>query len=78
MGLGGALGVIYDNYWVSGNVVNDAYYAAPTEAMAEMLPTLKKQQLQDYTNIILEGDLINLIPSWRTGISSEGKKSHRK
>lgn len=22
-----------------------------------MLPTLKKQQLQDYTNIILEGDL---------------------
>ncbi len=37
--------------------MNDAYYAAPTEAMAEMLPTLKKQQLQDYTNIILEGDL---------------------
>ena len=56
-GPGGALGVIYDNYWVPGNVVNDAYYAAPTEAMAEMLPTLKKQQLQDYTNIILEGDL---------------------
>ena len=56
-GPGGSLGVIYDNYWVSGNVVNDAYYAAPTEAMAEMLPTLKKQQLQDYTNIILEGDL---------------------
>ena len=33
------------------------HISAPTEAMAEMLPTLKKQQLQDYTNIILEGDL---------------------
>lgn len=53
----GALDVIYDQYWKTGNVVNDAYYAAPTEVMTEKLPTLNKQQLQDYTSIILDGDL---------------------
>lgn len=56
-GPNGALGVMYDEYWTPGNVVNDAYYAAPTETMTEKLPTLKKQQLQDYTSIILEGNM---------------------
>lgn len=56
-GPGGSLGVMYDEYWTPGNYVNDAYYAAPTEAMTEKLPTLKKQQLQDYTSIILEGNI---------------------
>ncbi len=56
-GPGGSLDVIYDEYWTPGNVVNDAYYAAPTETMTEKLPTLDKQQLQDYTTIILEGNL---------------------
>lgn len=56
-GPGGSLGVIYDNYWETGNMVNDAYYAAPTETMTEKLPTLKKQQLEDYTKIILDGDI---------------------
>ncbi|HJC23671.1 MAG TPA: extracellular solute-binding protein [Candidatus Eisenbergiella merdavium] len=56
-GPGGALNVIYDEYWTPENVVNDAYYAAPTETMTEKLPTLNKQQLQDYTTIILEGNL---------------------
>ena len=47
--------------------------------MAEMLPTLKKQQLQDYTNIILEGDL-DKFDSFVANMesASEGKKSHRK
>lgn len=48
---------MYDEYWTPGNVVNNAYYAAPTETMTEKLPTLEKQQLQDYTTIILEGNL---------------------
>ena len=56
-GPGGALNVMYDEYWTPGNVVNNAYYAAPTETMTEKLPTLEKQQLQDYTTIILEGNL---------------------
>lgn len=56
-GPGGSLNVIYDEYWTPGNVVNNAYYAAPTETMTEKLPTLEKQQLQDYTTIILEGNL---------------------
>lgn len=56
-GPNGSLSVMYDEYWTSGNYVNDAYYAAPTETMTEKLPTLKKQQLQDYTTIILEGNI---------------------
>lgn len=56
-GPNGALSVIFDQYWTPGNIVNDAYYAAPTETMTEKLPTLNKQQLQDYTNIILEGNM---------------------
>lgn len=56
-GPNGSLNVIYDNYWTGNNVVNDAYYAAPTETMTEKLPTLKKQQVQDYTSIILEGNM---------------------
>lgn len=53
----GSLSVIYEKYWKPGNVVNDVYYAAPTETMTEKLPTLKKQQLQDYTSMILDGNL---------------------
>lgn len=56
-GPNGSLSVMFDEYWTPGNVVNDAYYAAPTETMTEKLPTLKKQQLQDYTSIILEGNM---------------------
>lgn len=56
-GPNGALNVINDEYWETGDVVNDAYYAAPTETMTEKLPTLNKQQLQDYTTIILEGNM---------------------
>lgn len=56
-GPGGSLSVIYDNYWETGNMVNDAYYAAPTETMTEKLPTLKKQQLEDYTTMILDGNV---------------------
>ena len=68
-GPGGSLNVIYDEYWTSGNVVNDAYYAAPTETMTEKLPTLDKQQLQDYTTIILEGNLDafdEFVENWNT------------
>jgi len=55
-GPGGALGVM-NTYWEEGNYVEEAYYAAPTETMTEKQSTLDKQMLQDYTTIILEGDL---------------------
>ena len=56
-GPGGALDVILTGTGRPAMLVNDAYYAAPTETMTEKLPTLNKQQLQDYTNIILEGNM---------------------
>ncbi len=56
-GPGGSLNLMFDQYWTPENVVNDAFYAAPTDTMAEKLPTLKKQQVQDYTTMILEGNM---------------------
>ena len=52
----GSVEVMYNNYWVPGNIVTDAYYVAPTESMTGMLPTLNKKQVESYTKVILDGN----------------------
>lgn len=48
---------VMKKYWDEGNYVINGYYGAPTPTMTEKLSTLEKQQLTDYTKIILGGDI---------------------
>lgn len=55
-GPGGSLTVM-KKYWDDGNVMPDEFYGAPTQTMSEKLSTLKKQELTDFTSIILGAPL---------------------
>lgn len=61
-GPGGTLTVM-QKYWDDGNVMPDEFYGAPTETMTEKLATLKKQQLTDFTAIIM-GESIDKFDSF--------------
>ena len=55
-GPGGSL-TVQKKYWDDGNIVRDAFYGASTQTMTEKLSTLQKQQLTDFTAIILGASL---------------------
>lgn len=44
---------VMKNYWDNGNVMPNQFYGASTQTMTEKLSTLQKQQLTDFTAIIL-------------------------
>ena len=48
---------VQKKYWDEGNIMRDAFYGASTQTMTEKLSTLTKQQLTDFTAIILGGSL---------------------
>lgn len=65
-GPGGSLGVI-NQYWADGSVVQDLYFGPPTPAMTEKKTTLEKQQLTDFTAIILGApvdDFDTFVANW--------------
>ena len=55
-GPGGSL-TVQKKYWDDGNIMRDAFYGASTQTMTEKLSTLQKQQLTDFTAIILGASL---------------------
>ncbi|MFD0674728.1 extracellular solute-binding protein [Cohnella sp. GCM10027633] len=52
----GSLSVI-DGYSKGGNLVNDAYFGAPTQGMTDNNATLQKLQLETFTRIIMGGSI---------------------
>ncbi|GHU67969.1 hypothetical protein FACS1894184_08870 [Clostridia bacterium] len=65
-GPGGSLGVM-KKYWDEGNVVPNAFYGVSTQTMTEKLSTLDKQQLTDFTKIILGApldDFDTFVSNW--------------
>lgn len=58
---------VMKKYWDDGNVVPNEFYGAPTQAMSEKLSTLLKQQLTDFTKIILgapTGEFDTFVKNW--------------
>ena len=65
-GPGGSLTVM-KKYWDEGNVVPNAFYGVSTQTMTEKLSTLDKQQLTDFTKIILGApldDFDTFVANW--------------
>ena len=65
-GPGGSL-TVQKKYWDEGNIMRDAFYGASTQTMTEKLSTLTKQQLTDFTAIILGApldDFDTFVTNW--------------
>ena len=65
-GPGGSL-TVQKKYWDEGNIMRDAFYGASTQTMTEKLSTLTKQQLTDFTAIILGApldDFDTFVANW--------------
>ncbi len=58
---------VQKKYWDEGNIMRDAFYGASTQTMTEKLSTLQKQQLTDFTSIILGApldDFDTFVTNW--------------
>lgn len=67
-GPGGSFEVI-NKYWEDETIVQDQYFGPPTPAMTEKKSTLDKQQLTDFTSIILGGsidDFDKFVQNWES------------
>lgn len=60
---------VMKKYWDDGDVVENAFYGAPTDTMTEKMSTLEKQELTSFTGIILGADIgefDTFIDNWNT------------
>lgn len=56
-------------YWDNNKIVEDAYHGAPTDTISEKKPTLSKQELTDFTAIIMGEStdrFDSFVENWKT------------